>query len=152
MGSSATLIDNIFTNDHINLNTALKGILVTDISDHYPVFYVDQPLKEIETDIWISKRKYSVQNKTKFNRALSSVDWIRLCDDNNTNNSFELFHNKLRELHNQYFSITKIKKEYNNRKPWLTEGLRSSIKTKNKLYSKYKKVDSVANETIYKSY
>ena len=97
--SSATLIDNIFTNDHINLNTALKGILVTDISDHYPVFYVDQSLKEIETDIWISKRKYSVQNKTNFNIALSSVDWIRLCDDNNTNNSFELFHNKLRELH-----------------------------------------------------
>ena len=58
----------------------------------------------------------------------------------------------IREIHDQCFPITKIKTKYNNRKPWLTEGLRSSIKSKNKLYRKYKKVDSVANETNYKLY
>ena len=55
-------------------------------------------------------------------------------------------------IHDQCFPITKIKTKYNNRKPWLTEGLRSSIKSKNKLYRKYKKVDSVANETTHKLY
>ena len=32
--TSATLIDNIFTNNHDDLNCSLNGILVADISDH----------------------------------------------------------------------------------------------------------------------
>ena len=95
--TSASLIDNIFTNDHINLINSLQGILVTDITDHYPIFYIDSLIKE--TNIWISKRKYTAQNKTKFKRALSSVDWVDLCQIQNTNHSLDLFHNKIREIH-----------------------------------------------------
>ena len=50
------------------------------------------------------------------------------------------------------FSVVKIKKRYNNRKPWLSEGLRNSIKIKNKLYLNYCKVKSVTNEVMYKNY
>ena len=35
---SSTLIDNIFTN--MPNNVMLSGILITDISDHLPVFYI----------------------------------------------------------------------------------------------------------------
>ena len=42
--------------------------------------------------------------------------------------------------------------KYNNRKPGLTQGLKDSIKVKNKLYKKCLKVKTVANETIYKTY
>ena len=39
--SSATLIDNIFCNTIWETPSALSGILYTDISDHFPVFYID---------------------------------------------------------------------------------------------------------------
>ena len=39
--SSATLIDNIFTNQlSSQFGESFQGILLTDISDHYPVFYI----------------------------------------------------------------------------------------------------------------
>ena len=38
---TATLIDNIFTNDIVNFGYLLNGVLVSDISDHYPVFHIN---------------------------------------------------------------------------------------------------------------
>ena len=58
---SATLIDSIFTNQLTEVHSDyLQGILLTDISDHYPVFHVNNMIKnEIVTAIiarrnWIS--------------------------------------------------------------------------------------------------
>ena len=45
-----------------------------------------------------------------------------------------------------------LKRRYNNKKPWLSEGLKNSIKQKNKLYLKFKKVNSAHNDELYKSY
>ena len=45
-----------------------------------------------------------------------------------------------------------IRSKYNNRKTWLTQGLKESIKTKNKLYKKHLKVKTLANEVKYKNY
>ena len=45
-----------------------------------------------------------------------------------------------------------MKFQYNNRKPWLTDGLRCSIKHKNKLYVKSLKYPTLTNEKEYKEY
>ena len=50
------------------------------------------------------------------------------------------------------FSKQTVKMRYNNRKPWLTQGLKDSIKVKNKLYNECLKVETVANEATYKTY
>ena len=42
--------------------------------------------------------------------------------------------------------------KYNNHKPWLSEGLKLSIRTKNKLYLTYVKQKYLRNELWYKSY
>ena len=47
--TSATLIDNIFTNNHDDLNCSLNGILVADISDHFPVFHISRSFSMEET-------------------------------------------------------------------------------------------------------
>ena len=39
--NTATLIDNIFTNNSLSGRRHLSGILYTDISDHLPVFCID---------------------------------------------------------------------------------------------------------------
>ena len=43
--TSATLIDNIFTNNRDDLNCSLNGILVADISDHFPIFMLTAHLQ-----------------------------------------------------------------------------------------------------------
>ena len=50
------------------------------------------------------------------------------------------------------FSNGRIKTQYRNRLPWLTEGLKLSIKHKNKLYRTSLKHPTEYNITIYKNY
>ena len=45
--SSATLIDNIFINTSSLLDNTRTGILYTDITDHFPVFYLQKSAKPI---------------------------------------------------------------------------------------------------------
>ena len=44
--NTATLIDNVFTNNFQNLNNTFQGILVTDLSDHSPIFTSILPLNK----------------------------------------------------------------------------------------------------------
>ena len=48
--NSATLIDNIFTNqvNNNNINHVMSGILLTDISDHYPIFHIKNVVNDVE--------------------------------------------------------------------------------------------------------
>ena len=48
--NSATLIDNIFTNqvNNNNINHVMSGILLTDISDHYPIFHIENVVNDVE--------------------------------------------------------------------------------------------------------
>ena len=61
---SANLIDNIFCNNILNAQ-ALSGILYTDISDHYPIFYIDHSLKTLSM-MYISPRGHT-HHKTSLN-------------------------------------------------------------------------------------
>ena len=44
--NTATLIDNVFTNNFQNLNNTFECILVTDLSDHHPIFTPTLPLNK----------------------------------------------------------------------------------------------------------
>ena len=150
--NSATLIDNIFTNNTCGTGSLIQGVFVTDITDHYPIFHIDQELTcEIVDDV-IVKRIYNSKNMREFSETLSHTDWSEMYTASGTQEAFDLFHNKLMELHNKHFPKVRIKKGYSNRKPWLSEALRDCIKRKNKMYYVFKKVPSVNNEICYKKY
>ena len=53
-------------------------------------------------------------------------------------------------MYNKHFPKIRMKRKYNNRKPWLSEGLKNSIKQKNKLNLKFKKVNPARNDELYK--
>ena len=38
--TSATLIDNIYSNQILDRDHSVNGIIMTDISDHYPIFHI----------------------------------------------------------------------------------------------------------------
>ena len=67
-------------------------------------------------------------------------------------NAFTTFHGVLIKLYNTHFPKQKVKYAYNTRKPWLSHGWREATKKKNKLFLKYRKTNSVQNETNYKIY
>ena len=138
--TSATLIDNIFTNNFQNFRDSFQGILVTDISDHYPVFYINRVNKLSEVEMFVENRIYNDKNKQAFFSELQNIDWSELCNSSETQSSFDLLHNQLSALHNKHFPKVRKKIRYNNKKPWLSEGLRNSIKHKNKYYYKYQKI------------
>ena len=149
---SATIIDNIFTNNHNALIKSYQGILVTDLSDHFPVFHVIQDLTAVEQDIFIMKRSFTAKNKHAFQEDLKTVDWQSIYSINETQAAFSQFHQKLLNLYDKNFPKRKIKLRYNNRKPWLSEGLRYSIKQKNRLYYKSIKCKTAYNEILYTRY
>ena len=64
--NSATLIDNIFTNKVVSYDESVYGILVTDMSDHYPIFCVDKILKHKTIDLSFVRRYYCEKNKSSF--------------------------------------------------------------------------------------
>ena len=61
--SSATLIDNIFSNDLDGLTNCTQCILVTDISDHFPVVYINGGSEKCEVEAIQMQRIYSSENK-----------------------------------------------------------------------------------------
>ena len=75
--STATLIDNIFTNQLAELhNNFFQGILLTDISDHYPIFCVNNTIKKETVTATISRRNFCKRNKNKFLQTMADVDWV----------------------------------------------------------------------------
>ena len=74
--STATLIDNIFTNQLAVLhNIFLQGIMLTDISDHYPIFCVNKMIKKETVTATISRMNFFKRNKNEFLQTMSDVDW-----------------------------------------------------------------------------
>ena len=98
---SATLIDNIFTNNINGLNNCMHGIFVTDISDHYPIFHMSLKKYEANKELYITKRKYSDANKQSFLDNLQEINWQNVLATTSTNSSFDLFHSLLKTvIHN----------------------------------------------------
>ena len=73
--NSATLIDNIFTNNFDNITQSVHGIYVTDILDRYPVFCINRGVMIPETEEIIFKRIYSSRNKQTFLTGIQEIDW-----------------------------------------------------------------------------
>ena len=151
-GHSATLIDHIFTNTY-TASALYQGILLTDITDHFPIFHIAQfETKNTVNDEYIYKRIMSQKNYDSFHLLISQIDWANVTGCNDCQTSFSTFYDIIKRCYDKAFPIQKIKKGYNNRLPWLTDELKQSIKYKNKLYVKAKKHDTVFNKINYNDF
>ena len=92
------------------------------------------------------------RNKQAFQSTVSDIDWEALYISGNAQESFSRFHSTLLKLFNKHFPKQAVKQKYKTRKWWLSESLKESIKTKNKLHVKWLKVNTTANEVTYKNY
>ena len=150
--NSATLIDNIFSNNLMSSNNILTGILYSDISDHYPVFHIDycsggQHHKQV-----IRRRDYSQSNIMNFASALSCHNWDHVMEINDPQSSYSMFMKDYIDIYNSNFPMKQIKIGYKTRKTWLSEGMKNSIKMKNRLYRRHKRTGCPEHEDTYKRY
>ena len=149
---SATLIDNVFTNGLTNIIHSFQGILISDITDHFPVFTINRSFSHKETEAVLVKRSYSERNKQSFLQLISDLDWNEIYNCCDTQQAFSIYYEIFTKHYDACFPKKEIKIKYNNRKPWLSAGLKQSIKIKNKLYKKSIKIKSSYYEMKYKLY
>lgn len=153
--TNSTLIDNIFINNVTD--DYLNGILISDISDHLPVFYVSKEnfVNHCSPQYVTSRyRDINDSNLNKFVTKMSMLNW----DDNesteNVNACYRIFMSKFGSLYKQCFPLiskrTKLKRKMH--KPWISPAIVKSITRKDKLYKAWLKSKTTSTHEKYKKY
>ena len=113
------------------------GNILSDISDHYSQFCFIHSLipKNLTTKYKI--RAYSNFSEECFINDVSETDWDNSMANGSVDKCFPSFYNKLNKLINKHapFKILSKRKAKQFSKPWITKGLRKSIKIKNRLFN-----------------
>ena len=117
--SSATLIDNVLTND---LHNHTAGVVISDISDHLPVFLnIDNSREKFHDERRCSnKRDFNGKNIEHFVNDLNSTDWSFMTSLNDIHDMYSSFLDHVLKLYDKYFPLQEVKCRYNKHKsPWL---------------------------------
>ena len=154
---SKTLIDNIFSNS-TNFTDGMSGNLTLSLSDHLAQFLIIP----IEFNYDSKKEKLFRRNTKNFDREhffrdLLDIDWtsvikIEKGDPNISFNNYEVTVNKLLD---KYMPIKKLTKNEikQQRKPWITNEIKTSIKIRERLYKKFVKAkNNDIKNTYYRQY
>ena len=135
--TSMSLIDNIITNSSSS-NQISSGILINDVSDHFPVFCLCDLKCTFLNNKYVERRDVSDVNIAKFIDSLSTVDWCLSL--NEPNSCYNSFLEQLLILYEHSFPLKRILiKEKRKDKPWITQEIRDLIKKKSRLYKLYLK-------------
>ena len=131
--NSATLIDNIFTNK-VDVKIT-SGNIISDISDHYSQFCVFHTSLENSKSRGKSFRDFSGFSQDTFNFELYNAlsNQINHGDSFDVDKAFSHFYDSLNVLVNKHAHLktvsNRMRKQFS--KPWITSGLKKSIKVKN---------------------
>ena len=130
---TATCIDNIYTNN-FGKDIPINGVLLTDISDHFPIFHFSLDSSVLNTYKRVKKRHITRENLLALEEKLSGNNWEQILECDNPQSAYDTFSSYLITSLNDVLPLVPVKvtrQEIN--KPWLTKGLLTSIRHKNKL-------------------
>lgn len=143
-----------------------SGSLIYEISDHLPNYFIlAKKLKTADSNLNRPLiRLFTDNNKLKFENEMYNVDWRKKFENvNNTDLLYNIFHDEITYAFNKCFPLVRLSIRGSKDKKWITEGLRTSSKHKNKLYKKwvlsrkdtdlflYKKYKSIFEKTVKKA-
>ena len=154
--NTATLIDNILTNDFVNYPACVNGLFCADISDHIPIFHV-HIINNINSGSKTKRnrnltRVYNNSSMEMFKNKLKYMDWSIHKDDSDPNIYYDNLLKEFTVLHNQCFPLQKGKYNSYNLKPWATKALLKSIKRKTVLYINFIKSPTTQNKKRFNTY
>ena len=137
-------------------NTNLKtGVIKTDVSDHFPIFFIDSDndITSYPQETIFKKRIITDTKINNFRTRLSNINWSDVLKLKNPNDSYNLFIKIFSKLYVEFFPLKTIKiKKKSLLSPWMSRGLLKSSKQKQRLYNKFLKHRTYTNETNYKTY
>ena len=150
---TCTLIDNIYTNNYNIKNDNYSGLLTTDISDHFPVFHLSKKCSEHYINNEYKTIRIINEIKTlRFTEKMQNTNWSVLDSFTDCQSYFSNFLKLFKSMYDESFPVMRVRIKYRNRLPWLSDGLKSSIKLKNKLYVISLKHPTMYNVHKYKQY
>ena len=134
---TASLIDNIFSN-HVEHSYLRSGLLITDISDHLPIFSNSSDYirtNQCQKSLFVHHK--CEQNILNFLDEVDCINWSNLVGYNDPKICYSKFLERYTKAYEKLFPLRKLKCHPQLRKPWISQGLLKSIKKKNKLYKQY---------------
>ena len=151
--NSATLIDHISTN--INDKNLDTSIIVSDVSDHFAVFFL-RPLKNCKKEV-LPPKKVRVTNeraKQKFITLLENQSWENVTSNFDPISSFKTFFDTIDKCFEESFpeKTVPVRNKSKQNAPWMTSGLHTSRKHKLKLYSKKLRNPTAVNVLKFKEF
>ena len=151
-GNSVSLIDHILTNS--NQNTYKSGVIISDLSDHFPTFTILHSEAKHKQQQYAINRNFSHANIEKFKETLSYTNWEDVYGTNDVNISYDNFWKKFSKSYNECFPIKKVKfnKNLHRKCNYMTQGLLNSRRTKLTLLKKALHAPTQENINQYRQY
>ena len=103
---SFSLIDNILTNIR-QTGSFTSGILVTDLSDHFPIFLRTSPGKRIYDKGYFT-RNYSCKNINCFTSFIQDSDWDPVYLAKDVNIAYDKFTSVFQNMYDECFPLVFI--------------------------------------------
>lgn len=146
---SVSLIDNIFTN--FPEHNILSGILLTDISDHLPIFHIARDIITPQPAKTAYFRKKTAEAVEYFQDKIKGLDWNNVLTNSNIDEAAQRFSDIFGQVYDESFPlINSSTAKTRIRKPWISTGILNSIHRKNKLYRLSLKYPSSDNRSNYR--
>ena len=156
---SATLIDQIFVKLPVKkLQTKVSsGNLFCSISDHLMNFVLlelgnkktkDRPYVRLFTK---NRIKY-FQEKAPNDPPLLPTETNGILVQNNLQQAFSTFLKNYKKMLDKYFPLVRLSRNKAKNKPWITTGIKTSIKNCSKLHKKYTERPNESKEQAWKNY
>ena len=125
--TTATLIDNIFTNNYKVNDQLLQGLLISDISDHHAIFHIWDK-HGLHKDQYQFIRLMDEARMIEYKEAMSNMDWSILDQYQSCESYFSKLIDTTKSIYDNTFPVIKVKRQYRNRIPWLSSDLKETIK------------------------
>jgi endonuclease/exonuclease/phosphatase family metal-dependent hydrolase len=152
--NSATLIDHVITNPRSNSALLKSVIIISRISDHFPIVHFKQTNKIPAKQEFFESRDFSDANLKRFNDNLRSVDFGPVYESTDAQQSYDVFSKIFLELYEIFFPLVRKKLNRNVHKleKWMSKGLLVSRNVKINLCKKSIANPSPATIEKFKSY
>ena len=141
--------------DHIHSNFAsacTSGSLAVEIADHLPVLSVVYDPAISPFPDRIKYRNFKKFNNITFKADLKRENWELVLNSNDCNESLSRFLHIFNRVSNKHAPLKILSIRNKSSKPWITSGLKKSLKTRDKLYKKWLLTHDLIWHTKYKLY
>ena len=150
---SFTLIDNVFTN--VTNHKVTSGILVSDITDHLPIFVFCTYPNPNRADQKCNVKKRIINEKTllSLSNNLAEECWDNVFRSADVDTAYGEFMTTFSKQYNICCPMKTVRNSFTRRdKPWITNGLKNACHKKNRLYKQFLCSRSHTCEEKYKTY